>query len=149
MFGVEDRPKAQGKTRRRAPPCAFIIFGAGGDLTKRLLMPVIYNLAKTELLSERFAIIASIARPNRSKRFVNIWRKGSEIIYRMTASGPANEPFDRRAWEFVESRIIHFTARNLPCGQRRPLGRRCPAVAQPPPMAAANVTAAPYSTLAR
>jgi hypothetical protein len=91
MFGVEDRPKAQAKTSRRAPTCAFIIFGAGGDLTKRLLMPVIYNLAKAELLSERFAIIAvdrtSIARLNPSKRFVNIWRKGSEILYRIRLPG--------------------------------------------------------------
>jgi glucose-6-phosphate 1-dehydrogenase len=26
-----------------APPCTLVIFGAGGDLTKRLLTPSIYN----------------------------------------------------------------------------------------------------------
>jgi glucose-6-phosphate 1-dehydrogenase len=36
----------------------LIIFGASGALTKRLLMPAIYNLAKAELLSGRYAIIA-------------------------------------------------------------------------------------------
>ena len=28
----------------QAPPCTLVIFGAGGDLTKRLLMPSVYNL---------------------------------------------------------------------------------------------------------
>ena len=40
-----------------APPCVMVIFGAGGDLTKRLLMPALYNLACWELLPERFALI--------------------------------------------------------------------------------------------
>ena len=43
---------------QKAPPCTLVIFGAGGDLTKRLLMPAIYNLAKAKLLSDKFAIIA-------------------------------------------------------------------------------------------
>jgi glucose-6-phosphate 1-dehydrogenase len=38
-------------------PCAMVIFGAGGDLTKRKLMPALYNLAKGKLLPEQFAII--------------------------------------------------------------------------------------------
>ena len=42
----------------KAPACTLVIFGAGGDLTKRLLMPAIYNLSKAKLLSEKFAIIA-------------------------------------------------------------------------------------------
>ena len=28
----------------KAPSCTLVIFGAGGDLTKRLLMPALYNL---------------------------------------------------------------------------------------------------------
>ena len=42
---------------RPAPPCAMVIFGAGGDLTKRKLIPALYNLAKRECLPEEFAII--------------------------------------------------------------------------------------------
>src|ERR1700747_3665613 len=38
-------------------PCAMVIFGAGGDLTKRKLMPALYNLAKGKLLPEQFAIV--------------------------------------------------------------------------------------------
>ena len=35
----------------------MVIFGGGGDLTKRLVVPALYNLAKQDLLPERFAII--------------------------------------------------------------------------------------------
>jgi glucose-6-phosphate 1-dehydrogenase len=38
-------------------PCVMVIFGASGDLTKRLLMPALYNLACDGLLPERFAIL--------------------------------------------------------------------------------------------
>jgi glucose-6-phosphate 1-dehydrogenase len=40
-----------------APPCTLVIFGAGGDLTKRLLMPALYNLSGSGLLDPDFKII--------------------------------------------------------------------------------------------
>jgi glucose-6-phosphate 1-dehydrogenase len=40
-----------------APACTLVIFGALGDLTKRLLMPALYNLAGMHLLSPDFKII--------------------------------------------------------------------------------------------
>ena len=40
-----------------AEPCILVIFGASGDLTKRLLMPALYNLACDGLLPEQFAIV--------------------------------------------------------------------------------------------
>ena len=46
-----------------AGPCVMVIFGATGDLTKRLLMPSLFNLAKLKLLPENFAILG-FARPD-------------------------------------------------------------------------------------
>ena len=40
-----------------APPCTLVIFGAVGDLTKRLLMPALYNLAGMHLLDSSLKII--------------------------------------------------------------------------------------------
>ena len=37
--------------------CAMVIFGASGDLTKRKLIPALYNLAKDNLISREFALI--------------------------------------------------------------------------------------------
>ncbi len=46
---------------RHAPkppdPCTMVLFGAGGDLTKRLVIPALYNLSRTGLLPEKFALI--------------------------------------------------------------------------------------------
>ena len=40
-----------------ASPCVLVIFGAAGDLTKRLLVPALYNLERAKLLSNTFAVI--------------------------------------------------------------------------------------------
>src|SRR6185312_10446361 len=42
---------------RPAPPCAMVIFGATGDLTKRKLIPALYNLVNDGLLPDEFAIV--------------------------------------------------------------------------------------------
>ena len=43
--------------RRPADPCILALFGAGGDLTKRLLLPSLYNLLHAGLLPEQFAVV--------------------------------------------------------------------------------------------
>jgi len=42
---------------RRPEPCALVIFGASGDLTKRKLFPALYSLAFRQLLPEKFGIV--------------------------------------------------------------------------------------------
>lgn len=39
-----------------APPCTVVVFGAGGDLTARLLVPSLYNLELAGLLSDGFEL---------------------------------------------------------------------------------------------
>ena len=85
-----------------------MIFGAGGDLTKRLLMPAIYNLSKAKLLSDKFAIIAVDRTPKPVEVFRDYLAEGIRSFVSDTASGPATEPFDKEAWDFVASRITHF-----------------------------------------
>ncbi len=53
----DDDDRLQGAPRR-SPPCTLVIFGGGGDLTRRLLVPAIYNLVGAGLLDESFSIIA-------------------------------------------------------------------------------------------
>jgi glucose-6-phosphate 1-dehydrogenase len=38
-------------------PCVFVLFGASGDLTKRKLIPALFNLVKAKLLPETFAVM--------------------------------------------------------------------------------------------
>ena len=51
---VGEQPRGQAKL---ADPCAMVIFGATGDLAKRLVIPALYNLSRTGLLPEKFALI--------------------------------------------------------------------------------------------
>jgi glucose-6-phosphate 1-dehydrogenase len=46
-----------GFAERAAGPCVFVLFGAAGDLTKRKLMPALFNLGKAKLLPEKFAVM--------------------------------------------------------------------------------------------
>ncbi len=41
----------------QAPACTLVIFGAGGDLAKRLLVPALYNLAVAGRLADDFKLI--------------------------------------------------------------------------------------------
>ena len=48
-------------------PRAMVIFGASGDLTRRLLVPALYNLARTGLIPAHFATSASTS-PSAARR---------------------------------------------------------------------------------
>ena len=41
-----------------ANPCIFVLFGATGDLTQRLVFPALYNLGLQKLLPDSFAVVA-------------------------------------------------------------------------------------------
>jgi glucose-6-phosphate 1-dehydrogenase len=44
-------------TDAQSEPCVIVIFGASGDLTRRLLVPALYNLHCDGLLNERTAVL--------------------------------------------------------------------------------------------
>ena len=54
---------------RRVPPCAIVIFGANGDLTKRKLIPALYRLAYDRRLPPGFAIIGNSRTRYERRRF--------------------------------------------------------------------------------
>ncbi len=51
---LEMPPEFAGKV---AGPCVFVLFGAAGDLTKRKLIPALFNLVGAKLLPDNFALI--------------------------------------------------------------------------------------------
>jgi glucose-6-phosphate 1-dehydrogenase len=54
---------------RPAPPCTIVIFGAVGDLTKRKLLPALYNLKAIGLLPKEFAVVAVARRDKTHEGF--------------------------------------------------------------------------------
>jgi glucose-6-phosphate 1-dehydrogenase len=99
-----------GRTQRavQAPPCAMVIFGSSGDLTKRLLIPALYNLSKAGRLSDKFALIG-VDRTDRShEEFRAYLAEGVRSFVSDTGTGPVTAPFDARAWEFLAARMTHL-----------------------------------------
>ncbi|HLV86304.1 MAG TPA: glucose-6-phosphate dehydrogenase [Candidatus Sulfotelmatobacter sp.] len=50
-------PIELGQAERAAGPCVFVLFGAAGDLTKRKLVPALFNLVRAKLLPDHFAVV--------------------------------------------------------------------------------------------
>jgi glucose-6-phosphate 1-dehydrogenase len=64
MADTSRHPFLQGLSKHRgAPPTVVVIFGASGDLTKRKLVPALYNLQREGLLSNEFAVIGFARAP--------------------------------------------------------------------------------------
>ncbi len=82
-------------------PCVLVIFGASGDLTRRLLLPALYHLACDGLLSDRFAIVGMA---------MDTWTT-DEFRERMTVQVrqfTTRAPFDEAVWaRFVQR--LHYT----------------------------------------
>src|ERR1700687_630901 len=54
---TENQENESEQAGRAAGACAMVLFGAAGDLTKRKLMPALFNLAKAKLLPHDFAVL--------------------------------------------------------------------------------------------
>jgi glucose-6-phosphate 1-dehydrogenase len=64
MSTTEKNPLREGMPQERTVrPTALVIFGASGDLTKRKLVPAVYNLALSRMLPGGFAMIGVARRP--------------------------------------------------------------------------------------
>jgi len=57
MAASEKEKKFAGMAGTPVPPCAIVIFGASGDLTKRKLVPALHYLGKSNLISKSSAMV--------------------------------------------------------------------------------------------
>ena len=65
----EANPLVEGLERLPVPPTTLVIFGATGDLSKRKLLPALYNLAHDGALPERFNLIGVSRREKQDSEF--------------------------------------------------------------------------------
>ncbi len=77
MSTTDENPLLEGLRLRRTPdPCALVIFGASGDLTRRKLFPALYSLAVRSLLPERFGIVGVARTEQTTKQWIADMKKG-------------------------------------------------------------------------
>lgn len=80
-------------------PCTVVIFGASGDLTRRKLIPAIYNLLLDGMLPSHFAVVGTGRKELRHEDFRAGMREGV-LKY-------SRRPLDPSTWSAFEPRLFY------------------------------------------
>ena len=79
----------------------MVIFGAAGDLTKRKLIPALYNLKKGDLLSDNFAVIGVARAELNDEEFRHRLRDDIKDF--------ATDQVDEKVWTWLEERLYYLS----------------------------------------
>ena len=90
----------------RADPCTLVILGAAGDLTRRKLMPALYQLEKDELLAADFRVLGVSREAIGVDGFRELMREGVE------QSDEIHGGIDESAWSRFVAKL-HYVAGDL------------------------------------
>lgn len=92
-----------------APPCAMVIFGAAGDLTKRLVVPALYDLVRAGRLSPQFQLVGV----DLAAKSTTDWCRGLSDMMDGFVSQSGGEfhidVLDRNAWAWLTERMTYLT----------------------------------------
>src|SRR5438874_8996889 len=84
-----------------SPPCVLVIFGAAGDLTKRKLIPALYNLKHSNLLSDNFAVVGVARAEMNDDEFRRRLRDDMNQF--------ATEKIDEKEWQWLSDRLYYLS----------------------------------------
>ena len=91
-----------------APPCTMVIFGAAGDLTKRLVVPALYTLALANQLADGFQLVGV----DLAAKTTEDWRAGLTATMNQFVTEPGGEfeadHIDQTAWRWLTSRMSYL-----------------------------------------
>jgi glucose-6-phosphate 1-dehydrogenase len=91
------------QTRNLPRASVFIIFGAGGDLAWRKLIPALYNLFVDRWLPERYAVLGLGRKPMTDETFRQHMREGVDQFSRRGKS-------DDKSWQEFSPHLSYLTA---------------------------------------
>src|SRR6185436_14990285 len=107
MVNTTPKAVAKAETGAVAPPCAMVIFGAGGDLTKRLIVPALYNLVDARRLSDGFQLVGV----DLAAKTAEVWGAGlTETMKEFVAHDGEfqADQIDRTAWRWLTERMSYL-----------------------------------------
>jgi glucose-6-phosphate 1-dehydrogenase len=91
-----------------APPCAMVIFGAAGDLTKRLVVPALYNLVSGKALPDTFRLVGV----DLADKTTEDWRDGlAAMMNEFVNEGGAEfeiDHVDQNDWRWLAERMTYL-----------------------------------------
>jgi glucose-6-phosphate 1-dehydrogenase len=100
MASSEPAIPTNGPPERPAEPCIMTIFGASGDLTKRKLIPALYNLALERLLPDKFAVVGVARSALSTEEFRKLIAKEAKELVSGTV--------DPAVWARLEQRLHYL-----------------------------------------
>ncbi|HYB13511.1 MAG TPA: glucose-6-phosphate dehydrogenase, partial [Myxococcota bacterium] len=79
MQSVSHNPLTVGLSKALLPePCSLVIFGGAGDLSRRKLLPGLYNLMRDGVLPTNFAVVGFARTDLEDERFRALARESIE-----------------------------------------------------------------------
>src|SRR5262249_8420328 len=107
-----------------APPCAMVIFGAAGDLTKRLLVPALYDLVRARRLPDAFRLVGIAT----TEQTTADWRRDlTEMMSQFVTKGGGEfsaDHLDQAAWDWLTARMTYFPGDLIDRETYRRLGKQ-------------------------
>ena len=100
-----------------APPSAMVIFGANGDLTRRMLMPALYRLAYEGRLAEGFSVVGISRTPMADEQFREKMRESVRQFLK-------DSPFDEPLWEEFAKGLFYLDGDTFDAGMYERLKAR-------------------------
>ena len=92
------------ETERTPTPCVFVVFGASGDLTRRKLLPALYNLAVSRLLPAGMSIVGFALTELDEAEF-------RRNMHDAVAEFSRRKPIDESVWEDFASRLYYVAGK--------------------------------------
>ena len=92
-----------------APDCTLVIFGAHGDLTKRLLIPALYNLTRDGRLGSGFKVLGVDHNDCSEEAFREVQTGFIESLAADRSSEFGATSLDAKTWADLRGRLFYQT----------------------------------------
>lgn len=101
MARIAEVMREPASSMKKAEPCVLVIFGAGGDLTRRKLMPALFRLKRHGLLSDDFAVVGVAREEFGDTAFREAMGKALAEF--------AKDDFDAAVWETFSRKVYYVS----------------------------------------
>jgi glucose-6-phosphate 1-dehydrogenase len=95
-------------SRHQPAPATITIFGAAGDLTKRLIVPALYNLARAGKLPDGFAIIGVDHNDQTTEGWSQSLTEMMQAFTRVGGGEWQGEAMDEHVWSWLLGRMHYM-----------------------------------------
>lgn len=85
-------------------PCILVVFGATGDMCRRMLIPALYNLACDGLLADRFAVLGTAIEPIDTTQYLALIESETQGLRRFHT----RSEFDESHWSALAGHIHYL-----------------------------------------